>query len=150
MGYYESRSEFDGFDNSNSVQAYDDKKEKRFQADIWILLSIFFVGIFLTNCYRHAHERQLLQNGTCIEAEYFEQQGRASYIDSDGKYYHFDVSGGFPVTNGDRIQLYYTDEVLEAQPQTAPAFWIACYVLFGALSAFCIWRVVCVYRKRNK
>lgn len=87
MGYYESRSEFDGFDNSNSVQAYDDKKEKRFQADIWILLSIFFVGIFLTNCYRHAHEQQLLQNGTCIEAEYFGQQGRASYIDSDGKWW---------------------------------------------------------------
>lgn len=44
MGYYESRSEFDGFDNADPVQAYDDRKEKRFQADIWILLSIFFRG----------------------------------------------------------------------------------------------------------
>ena len=148
MGYYESRSEFDGFDNTDPVQAYDDRKEKRFQADIWILLSIFFVGIFLINGYKHSRELLLVKNGTCIEAEYFEKQRRAFYSDGNGTYYNFDVSGFYQVKDDDGIDLYYTDEVMEARPQTAPAFWIACYVLFGALSVFCIGRVVSVYRKR--
>lgn len=150
MGYYESRSEFDGFDSTNSVRAYDDRKEKRFQADIWILLSIFFVGIFLMNCYKHVREQQLVRNGTCIEAQYFAQQRRASYVDEDGTYYHFDVSGFFQVEDGGGINLYYTDEISRARPQTVLAFWIACYVLFGALSVFCIGRVVSVYRKKKK
>ena len=147
-GYYESRSEFDGFDNSDSAKAYDDRKEKRFQADIWIFLSIVFVGIFITNGYKHIRELQLVQNGICIEAAFYGEQMRAAYVDENGKYYNFDVSGTRPVAEGDKIYLYYTDEIRKARPQTENTFWIGCYVFFGALSAFCIWRVVAVYRKK--
>lgn len=148
-GYYESRSEFDGFDNSDSVKKYDDRKEKHFQADIWIFLSIIFVGIFAVNCYKHIRELQLVKNGICIEAEYFAEQMRATYFDENRNYYSFDVSGTRPVAEGDRIRLYYMNEIRSARPQTENTFWIGCYIIFGALSAFCIWRVVSVYRKKK-
>lgn len=147
---YGPRSAVDGFDNSDPVQAHDDQK-KRFWADIWFLLSIFFVGIFLVNGYKHVRELWLVENGECIEADFYRQEMRASYQDEHGnKFYSFDVSGFFPVTDGGRICLYYTDEILEARPQNVLVFWIACYVLFGALSAFCIWRVYIVYGKKRK
>lgn len=148
-GYYESRSEFDGFDNSDSVQKYDDRKEKRFQADIWIFLSIIFAGIFAANGYKHIRELWLVRNGICIEAEYFADQMRATYFDEDRNYYSFDVSGTRPVTEGNVVRLYYTDEIRSARPQTTNAFWIGCYIIFGSLSALCIWRVVSVYRKKK-
>lgn len=94
--------------------------------------------------------RAASSTGTCIEAKYFEQERRASYVDEDGTYYNFDVGGFFQVEDGGGINLYYTDEISKARPQTMLVFWIACYVLFGALSIFCIWRIVSVYRKKKR
>ena len=94
--YYKSSNEYDGFDGKDSAQPYDDKKEKRFQADIWILLAVIFFLILVKTCYEHMSELYLVNNGSCIEAEYHSSSMRATYFDENNAYYGFDISVLYP------------------------------------------------------
>lgn len=147
--YYDSRNEYDGFDGRNPVQPYDDKKEKRFQADIWILLAIFFFLMFVSSCYRHMEEYHLIQNSVCIEAKFHASDYTATYFDDNGKYYGFDVSGYSPVVDKDKICLYYMEDIAKARPANVLGFWIGTHLLFIALFAFSMWRIVAVYHRKH-
>lgn len=145
--YYNTRNEYDGFDGGN--KPYDDKKEKRFQADIWILLTSIFFLIFASSCYKHIDELHLVQKGACIEAEFHDSYYKATYYDENGKYYNFDISGYAPVVDGDIIRLYYKDDIAKARPANTGSSWLGIHLLFGALSALSMWRLIAVYHKKS-
>lgn len=147
--YYDSRNEYDGFDGKNSVQPYDDKKEKHFQADIWILLACLSFLIFTGSCYKHIKEVQLIHNGVCIEAEFHASTFTATYFDENGKYHGFDISGFIPVVDGDMIKLYYMEDIAEARPANTGTSWLGIHLIFIALFVLSVWRIAAVYRKKS-
>lgn len=147
--YYESRNEFDGFNEENSTHPYDDKKEKHFQADIWFLLAGLSFLIFISSCYLHFKERHLINNGICIEAEYHTPTMTATYFDENGKYHNYDISSFSPVMDGDIIRLYYMQDIAKAVPENTLISWIGIHLFFIVLFAFSMWRVLSVYCKKS-
>ena len=134
----------DGFDGREIV--YDEKKEKSYHARIWWALFIAAVLILLRGVTFHIDEMKLLQQGKQIVAAYNESTAQATYIEADGTYHQYDISGFSAEHDGDAITLYYVDEVAYAEPIHVVSFWIKTYLFFGTASLFCGWRLWKIYK----
>lgn len=144
MGEY-VRDEWDGFDTSNHV--YDDKKEKSFQARIWICLAVVMGVVLLVVTSNLITEIKVLSHGTAIIAEVQEDGRAAKYVDEDGKYYAYNLSSYYPKYDGDAVTLYYIDDIHEARPQNTLISWIGHYAFFGISLGVCVWRIMKIYKQ---
>lgn len=134
----------DGFDGREIV--YDEKKERSYQARIWWALLIVAVLILLRGVTFHVDEYQLAKNGHQITAEYDEDTAQAVYWDADGFYHQYDISGFTAEHEGAFITLYYRDNLAYAEPIHTTEFWLKTYLIFGAASLLCGWRLWKIYK----
>lgn len=134
----------DGFDGREIV--YDEKKEKSYHARIWWALLIAAVLILLRGVTFHIDERKMVHSGNQILAEYNESTAQAVYWDTDGLYHQYDISGFSAEHDGDSITLYYRENVAYAEPVHTTGFWLKTYLIFGAASLLCGWRLWKIYK----
>ena len=134
----------DGFDGREIV--YDEKKEKSYHARIWWALLIAVTLILLRGVTFHIDECQLAKNGQKITAEYNESTAQAVYREADGLYHQYDISGFSAEHEGTFITLYYRDNVAYAEPVHTTEFWLKTYLIFGAASLLCGWRLWKIYK----
>ncbi|MBQ8280289.1 MAG: hypothetical protein IJZ23_10640 [Roseburia sp.] len=136
----------DGFDGREIV--YDEKAERSYQARIWWALFIVAVLILLRGVTFHMDEIKLVNSGDMITANYNEDTAQASYIDDNGMYHQYDISGFSAEHDGDTINLYYEEEIAYAEPIHEVAFWIQTYLIFGTAILFIGWRLWKIYKKK--
>lgn len=134
----------DGFDGREIV--YDEKKEKSYHARIWWALFIAAVLILLRGVMFHVDERKLVNGGNQIVAEYNETTAQAFYREENGAYHQYDISGFAAEYDGDKITLYYEEQIGYAEPIHTAGFWIKTYLIFGAASLVCGWRLWKIYK----
>ena len=135
----------DGFDGRQLV--YDEKKEKSYQARIWWFLLGAAVLILLRGVTFHIDEVKMKNSFFMIEATYYEETAQAVYVEENGSYHQYDIRGFSAEYEGDRIRLYYKDNVAYAKPVHRINFWIQTYLIFGSMAAFCAWRLRVIYKK---
>ena len=76
---------WDGFDSQ--VAPYDDRREKKWHAGIWVLLAAIFGLVMLYTTTHLIKERRLVAHGTRVLARYNEESGIATFTDEQGNYY---------------------------------------------------------------
>lgn len=137
---------WDGFDGTAHV--YDDKKEKRYQSRIWIVMAGIALVILISLVVKSGKEIYLLNHGQRIEAEYSEERGQllARFRDENGMLRIIDISGYRPAHKGESITLYYLDAKSEPRPVNTLLSWLFYYFVFGGWFVFCIWRIHKIYR----
>lgn len=135
----------DGFDGRQLV--YDEKKEKKYQARIWVFILGVAVLILLRGISFHVEEIKMKTSYSVIEAIYHEGTAQAVYREENGIYHQYDISGFSAEYEEDTICLYYKDNVAYAQPVHEIGFWIKTYSIFGMISVFCILRLRKIYKK---
>ena len=146
VDYFEVQNEFDGFDGRELNYRYDEKKEKAFQAGIWIFISVFTGFILFSLGYNHIKEILLMQNGNFIDANYSIDYQKATCFDENNELLTFDLQAFSPVYEGQTVRLYYTDYIAQAQPANTLISWIGYYAFFGVIFGFAVWRIVVIYR----
>lgn len=134
----------DGFDGREIV--YDEKKEKSYHARIWWALFVAAALILLRGVTFHIDERKLVHNGNQVVAKYNESTAQAIYREEDGSYHQYDLSGFTAEHDGDKITLYYEDEISYAEPIHTVGFWMKTYLFFGISTLFCGWRLWRIYK----
>lgn len=137
----------DGFDAKECV--YDEKKEKRYHAGIWACLIFCAALILIRAVSYHVEEIIMVSRNSYLEAQYNEKSMQAYYIDESGRWRQYDISGFAPVHEGESIRLYYEENIEEAQPVNSLSFWLFVYALTGGISAFALWRILRIYRKKK-
>ena len=135
----------DGFDGRQLV--YDEKKEKRYQARIWWFLFGAAVLILLRGVAFHVDEINMKKNFNMLEATYNERTAQAVYIEENGAYHQYDISGFSAEYEGEIIRLYYEEQIGYAKPVHEIGFWIQTYLIFGAITIFTTWRLWIIYKK---
>lgn len=145
MGRYDDVDLLDGFDGREIV--YDEKKEKNYHARIWWFLLGIVALVLVRGVTFHVNETKMKNSWNVIEADYYESTAQAIYIEESGSYHQYDISG-FPAEHeGDKIKLYYENEIGYAEPVSELSFWIKTYLIFGAAALFCGWRLWRIYKK---
>ena len=135
----------DGFDGRQIV--YDEKKEKSYQALIWWFLFGAAALILLRGVVFHIREVNMKNNFSVIEASYHEGTAQAVYVEENGAYHQYDISGFSAEYAGDRICLYYEENISYAEPVHKISFWIQTYLIFGTMIGLCAWRLWVIYKK---
>ena len=135
----------DGFDGRQLV--YDKKEEKSYQARIWWFLLGAAVLILLRGVTFHINEINMKNNYFMIEATYYEKTAQAVYVEENGSYHQYDISGFSAEYEGDMIRLYYKEQVGYAEPVHRISFWIQTYLILGMFAGFCAWRLLVIYKK---
>lgn len=134
----------DGFDGSEIV--YDEKAEKSYHARIWWALFIAATLIFLRGVTFHIDEVKLVKTGNMIVANYNDTTAQAFYIEDNGTYHQYDVSGYSAAHEENQIKLYYEDEIAYALPARETGFWIKTYLFFGGAMLFTGYKLWKVYK----
>lgn len=131
----------------------DARQEKWYHASVWVGLAVVAFMVLCYTSFQFGLERYLIKNGSCVVAEYTEKtlsKGNtykvASYAE-DGKIYRFDLNAFYPVTNGNKVKLYYKNNIETAVPENVWWIWAQDYFIFGSMLAFNIWRIWANYRK---
>ena len=143
MGKYEVDL-LDGFDGREIV--YDEKKERSYHARIWWALLGAAVLILLRGVTFHIDEIKMQRNWKTIEADYSETTAQAVFIEENGMYHQYDLAGA-AAHHGDKMTLYYEEDVAYAQAVHELSFWIKTYFIFGLAILFTGWRLWVIYRK---
>lgn len=134
----------DGFDGREIV--YDEKKERSYHARIWWALFVAAALILLRGVTFHIDEMKLVRNGNVITANYNETTAQASYVEENGAYHQYDLSGFTAIHDGNIINLYYEENVAYAEPIHTVGFWLQTYLFFGAATLLCGWRLWRIYK----
>ncbi len=136
---------WDGFDSRE--HPYDEKKEQSFQAGIWIFLAVVFSGIILFITSNVINDLKMKREGTCVLAEYDEDSNRASFRDDKDLFHTLNMVyfDDFKVTEDGKVKLYYMDDPNDATPLSSYGEYFKHYILYGALLALCIWRILAAY-----
>ena len=138
----------DGYDSSQVV--YDEKQEKKYHAGIWICIAFCMGLVLIRGIVFHIEEIYQVASWQCIEADYNEETMYATYKDADGVWYQYNVSGLSPVHDGNKIKLYYEEDMRAAEPVSTLSFWLGAYALLGGLIGFSVWRIVRIYKGKKK
>ncbi len=135
----------DGFDGRELV--YDEKKERSYHARIWWALFGAAVLILLRGVTFHIEEIKMQRNWKTIEADYHETTAQAVYVDEKGAYHQYDLAGFSAAYHGDKVTLYFEENVAYAKPVHVLSFWLKTYFIFGATILFTGWRLWVIYKK---
>lgn len=119
------------------------EKKKYGLIRLWVILAVISFMILVSIAFGHTNELTLRLWGHRIEAEYTEKGNHreARYVDEQGTLHTYDLSGYFPVHDGDRITLYYTNNLEEVTPENSMVSWLLYYLFFGAVFGFCMWQI---------
>lgn len=135
----------DGFDGRQIV--YDEKKDRKYHARIWWFLLGVVVFVLLRGVIFHIEEVRMKKNFQVIEATYYEDTAQAVYVEENGLYHQYDIRGFSAEYEGDRIRLYYENQIGDAEPVHETGFWIKTYLIFGLAGIFTAWRLWMIYKK---
>ncbi len=141
---------WDGFDGREIV--YDDKKEKSYHSRIWIVFLVIGVLMFISLFGRLGSEILLRMNGNTIEADYCKDAAKtyARVYDEDGKLYTINLAQFFtPVHDGDKITLYYYDDIIKARPMSSMSAWVGYFGFFGLMLGISIWRLYAIWKPKS-
>ena len=144
MGEY-VRNDWDGFDSGNQV--YDEKKDKNYQARIWICLAIVMGIVLFILVSNLVKEITVLNRGTEFVAEVVQEGRAAKYRDENGTSYYFDLTSFYPRHDGVHVSMYYLDDIYKARPQNTLVSWFGNFGFFGAAFGFCMWRIWKIYKR---
>lgn len=144
----ETVDEWDGFDGTTRV--YDDRKEKKYQRTVWLVLAVIAGGILVSLAAHHIGELRLISSANRIDARYYEEGAyrTAVYTDETGKEFRYTV-GGYVSHDGDRISLYYREDIRAAVPVSSWGWWTFQYIFFGVVFSGSLWRLIRIYRPRQ-
>lgn len=138
------RDEWEGSGAGNSV--YDEKEDKKYQARIWVCIAAVMAVVIIYLTGNLISEVHMILNANYIVAEYDVEHSIATYTTEDGRHCSFDVSGFYPKHDGDKIKMYYTDDVNMAIPQNTLISWLKNYAFVGVIFALCVWRIVVIFK----
>lgn len=137
----------EGYDAKDCI--YDEKKEKRYQATIWIVIMVCMILVLLRGVIWHIEELYIAATYQKLEAEYNEKSDYAYYIDRDGKEKQCSMDGyDFEINDG-KVTLYYNKDFSEIRPINTIWFWVKIYLFLGGIIAICIWRITKIYTKKS-
>ena len=137
----------DGFDGRQII--YDEKKEKKYHARIWWFLLGVVVFVLLRGVIFHIEEVRMKKCFQVIEATYYENTAQAVYVEENGLYHQYDISGFAAEHEGDTIKLYYENQIAYAKPVREAGFWTRTYLTFGLAGIFITWRLWMIYKKQD-
>ncbi|MBQ9136985.1 MAG: hypothetical protein IJX66_12925 [Lachnospiraceae bacterium] len=137
----------DGYDGKACV--YDEKKEKRYHATIWICIMVCMILALIRGVTWHIEEVYITLNYQSMEAEYNEKSGYAYYSDANGKQQQCSMDGYDVKIKDGKVTLYYNEDMSEVRPVNTFWFWGKAYLFLGGLIAICIWRISKVYTKKS-
>ena len=128
------------------------KEDKKNQSALWKGLLLISSLLLLYTIYHHGKELITIFTGTAIECEYEEGNvpgqayAVARYQEGD-KVYSFNLEGYAPAVKGNTVTMYYTEQISQAIPRSRASSWLRSYVLFGGISALCIWKIRKIYQE---
>ena len=127
-----------------------EKDEQSYEARIWWMFLVVALIVLSYTIWHHYLNHNLVQSGTCIEAEYFVQnnQAQARYRDDAGQIYTYNLSSLNADHQGDTVKLYYKTDIRHAEPQRALQSWLFSYVLFGLMFIGCSFKLYLIYKKK--
>lgn len=137
----------DGFDAKACV--YDEKKEKRYHATVWIVIMVCMILVLFRGLLWHVEEIHIAATWQKTEAEYNEKSGYAYYYDTDGREKQCSLDGYEPQIKDGKVILYFSEDMTEIHPVNTFWFWGKVYLFLGGMIAICIWRITKVYKKTN-
>ncbi len=146
--YRESEDAWEGFDGREVV--YNEKEEKKYESTVWKYLLGVAIIMLLIVVFKHVEEIRLYTKGHCIEAVYMKNGNGtevARYINEDNRLQIFDITGMNAVHDGERVKLYYMENINTATPMTRWTEWALYYIFFGVLLCVSLWRIFRVYKK---
>lgn len=144
----ETADEWEGFDTASVV--YDDRKEKKYQRTVWLVLNVIAGAILISLVWHHIGDLRLIGSANMIEARYEEHgaQKTAEYMDENGRVHKYAV-GDYAAHDGDRICLYYREDIRKAAPVSSGGWWIFQYLFFGAVFGVSLWRLIRIYHPKS-
>lgn len=119
------------------------KKQKNARGGIWVVTAIVSFLLLASFVFNHVNEISIKKLGHEIQAQYREDGRKitAVYTDEAGDAHTYDLSGYYPVHDGESVTLYYLLNVDEARPVNTLVSWIGYYALFGLVFAVSMWRL---------
>lgn len=110
---------------------------------IWFILAVISFIILVSLVFAHINEMIAVKLGHRIEAEYYEEGGGiyARYYDEDEKFYTYNLTSYYPIHDNDRVTLYYTTRIDEAEPANTLVSWLKFYAFFGCIFGVSMWRI---------
>ncbi|MCM1100174.1 MAG: hypothetical protein NC079_00505 [Clostridium sp.] len=130
---------WDGFDRQTHI--YDERAEKSRQTRVWVVLTCVMVFMLLFLIFDQVKESRLMRTGNKLEAIYDADRQHARFRIDGSEYHIVDLSGYYPVREGDKVWLYYYEDPDRSRPQNTLASKVFYYVFFGSLLGICIWRI---------
>lgn len=136
-----SKSKTGGMVVANKVDKKDKKKYRVIR--LWVILAIISFMILISLTFAHTNELTVRNWGHSIEAEYIENGNYrgARYVDEQGTLHTYDLSSYSPVHDGDKITLYYTNNIDDVQPENSLLSWLLYYLFFGAVFGVSMWQI---------
>lgn len=133
----------EGYDSGACL--YNEKKEKRYQASVWIGIMVFMGILLIRGIIWHVEEVYAVFNYQTVEAEYNEKMYYAYYKDENGREHQCSLSGHEPYIRDGKVTLYYKEDITKAFPVNTAWFWGKIYLFLGGVMAICIWRISKIY-----
>ncbi len=121
---------------------------RRYAATIWwVLWAICFIILAYTVRMQYS-EYKSIKGADSVVAKYSSGKGyeQAAFMDQDGHYHSYNITGMGAEHDGDSIVLYYKDDIDLAQPRIGVATWIRTYAIFGVALLLLSIRLIVVYR----
>lgn len=137
----------DGYDGRECV--YDEKKEKRYHATVWICIMVCMILVLIRGALWHAQEIDMILHYRMLDAVYNEQTGYAYYVDDAGRQRQCSLDGYDAQIKDGKVTLYYKDDLSEVHPVNSVWFWLRIYLFLGGVTAICCWRIMKIYTKKS-
>lgn len=127
-----------------------EKDEQSYEARIWWMFLVVALIVLSYTIWHHYLNYNLVQNGTCIEAQYFVQsnQAQARYQDEAGQIYTYNLSSLNADHDEDTVKLYYVTDIRHAEPKRALKSWLFSYLFFGLMFVGCSFKLYTIYKKK--
>lgn len=127
-----------------------EKDEQSYEARVWWMFLVVAIIVLSYTIWHHYLNHNLVQNGTCIEAQYFIQsnQAQARYQDESGQIYTYNLSNLDADHDEDTVKLYYMTDIRHATPKRTIKFWLFSYTVFGLMFVGCIFKLYLIYKKK--
>lgn len=127
-----------------------EKDEQSYEARVWWMFLAVAVIVLSYTIWHHYRNYDLVQNGTCIEAEYFvhSNQAQARYQDENGQIVTFNLSNSGADHDENTVKLYYREDIRHAEPKRELSSWLMPYGIFGLMLVGCVFKLFTIYRKK--
>lgn len=127
-----------------------EKDEQSYEARVWWMFLAVAVIVLSYTIWHHYRNLDLVQNGTCIVAEYFvhNNQPQARYQDESGHINIFNLSSLSAEHDENTVKLYYKDNIKFAEPKRELKSWIISYGIFGLMFVGCSFKLYTIYKKK--